>query len=590
MQNQQDSWASYRWGLGAEGFTLLLGRLPAGTEALISDIWSQICPQGAVLSFDAAQEHLAQCAGPAILFTNRDAVVPVDGFTENAFAVFCLDEDGFTCSILLAGQLRTIARGNFLSMDDPQVEAVIRCLLSALVGGDLRISRVYKEEDNLASCLLWGIHTGLDGLDLAPAEQSHGEPISPSRFTLEDRAIPILDFEYAFEGANPMDMLVHFEMPKNPLLVNTLRDVVQESLQFFTLFSAKLVVADGRYYLMYSGASPLVTLREECFWNPDVFNLADMGRYMRRVRSVPGESLFHVTLTPTQSGILFGVSLSHIVADGSALVHFIKSVMSVVMGQPALASSHLRSFQRCGKMLTQYSESADQSHPSLMEVPRYYQDFCLDNDSLEALLREHGSALLAPRHAVLSAYVLKHYLGYFYRGTAQVRLRTACDLRDRFPSIKRNYLGNAFIDVVVSFDYVHLLAMTIGEVAEQIDEQMRVALSQQAVMQGFRMTAQGVVPCNPDGALGLGFNPDTDLVGSSIAGVTGGALTRAAQLMKPKVLGPFFTAHKGFLMYEREGVTHIALISDRPFASDPDRSAQHSQVADADPDELLLAY
>src|SRR5690606_1214013 len=117
----------------------------------------------------------------------------------------------------------------------------------------------------------------------------------------------------------------------------------------------------------------------------------------------------------------------------------------------------------------------------------------------------------------------------------------------------------------------------------------RQALSPDNIRENFQLTDDGIVPVNRSGKRGAGFDPATDIVGSSIAVVLDGTLTHAMQFMQPLMMGPFFTAHKGFLMHESGGVTRIALISEHPFQSAS--AVQPGSPAHEDrEEELLLAY
>src|SRR5690606_4701275 len=147
------------------------------------------------------------------------------------------------------------------------------------------------------------------------------------------------------------------------------------------------------------------------------------------------------------------------------------------------------------------------NEPGLMDLDRRYCEAEISDEQLEFLLNHFGQGLTAPRHTVLSAYVRKTYMHHYSRGTPNVRLRTACDLRERFPGIKRNYVGNAFVDVVVDFDYAEFQSMTIGGVARIIDQSIRQALSPDNIRENFQLTDDGIVPVNRSGKRGAGFDP-----------------------------------------------------------------------------------
>jgi len=479
--------------------------------------------------------------------------------------------------------------------------ALVKNILCSELDQSLLVSRVFKTANDVPVIHYKGLVTGPDGLTFsndAPlgVDGANGIPHDPVAFSdcLNGLTIPLNDYEYAFIGTHPMEMLAHFNVPNNKEILAVLENNITECLKHFDLFNSRLVSIDDGYYLQHDNSDLAFAIRPEIHWDTDAFDLRDIGDYLQRVKSLPGERLFLATITPTQSGVLFGVSLSHILGDGASLASFNKSVMSILLGAPAILPSRKRSFYQSGKRLPNSLgrsigdgavEGSDGGHSieDLMGNERYFFDREISGDEMKFLLTHYGAGLTAPLHSVLSAYALKEYMAYFYRDTDTIRLRTACDLRERFPGVDKNYLGNAFIDVVVEFSYLEFNKMDVAEVAQRIDRCMCLALTEERINEGFEMTEHGVCIVNQSGQLGSGFNPDTDIVGS---GVVASDDPDVVQMMQPDIVGPFFSAHKGFLMYEKEGVRHLVVVSDRPFPS----TQKNEGVAEEFQEDELLAY
>tara|TARA_Y100000589_G_scaffold27008_6_gene22524 strand:- start:50035 stop:51918 length:1884 start_codon:yes stop_codon:yes gene_type:complete len=548
----------------------------------------------------------------------RDNDIYIQHHSNSVFAFMLVEGE---CRLILSFSPVCADRNSMEKMDYLVIEVALTwILLKCIDDGDLRILKYALTENGEPALFLSGRLVPHKGIELSSyiisSELSASMASDTEAFfcTISEiistvlfpvLSVPVFEFEKKFIASRSNDLVVHFPLNHlvskykenisssngrllthsivegmgsgNPakicMALTHLTCAIQELMPCFELFRSKLVVDDHRHVnLVRCTTEEIINVMPERSINPN--ELADYEvskNFFVPVKSLPGESLVTLTLTPTDSGIALGISMSHLVSDGGSANLFLGALYRLVGLEKFMLPSLQRSYWVMESYVARASidalvrssvsltldecdlvELSNETRVSGLYYPRYVE---VHRFSDLPRVDEYGfsSCLKYPSNSIAMATMLVEFADRFgFHNTKDLQVKSAINARSRLPGLDDNYVGNAFIEVPITVPRYYVDRGNIPELARLIDTVFSKFSDPDYIESVCEVTEVGLSYTPPD-TLGC------DLFISNISAFKD-LTSSSCDFMSAYVSAPV-----GMIILQQEGFAYIQLFSDKPF-------------------------
>jgi len=231
--------------------------------------------------------------------------------------------------------------------------------------------------------------------------------------------LSLLQNEYVL-GTEPLEIL--FFWNKESTFLET-QESIFRAVKYYNIFSSRLIqTGQNEFALQYCKDGfqfNFLPLIDDTF---DNINIEDIKKKLVKVKTLPGESLFAITVIPVRGGRFVGISCSDAVADVFALILLCFAWKSIIEGKRFLHPSPQRLFK--GKpvdfdktdkaFIPSLSELSDaiQKRVRLSNVKKYtnreyFTDELLNELQLKA--KSENKKCIISHSQIITSFLLKKY-------------------------------------------------------------------------------------------------------------------------------------------------------------------------------------
>ena len=283
-------------------------------------------------------------------------------------------------------------------------------------------------------------------------------------------------------GLNPLDVLLFY---KKGISLLKIRESFFKTLDYYNLFSSRMIMTDqDKFALLYCTDGAQLNILPSIDVTMDNINIDDVKNMMVQVKTLPGKHLFAVTVIPIQDGMLAGISCSHAVADGIALILFLYSWGLIIEGKDFPRPSPQRLFKgppvRFDKINKKFIPPLSGlshviqnrvNHDNKVKVyckNEYFSDELLNEIKNEA--RKENPRCLISNNQIMTSILLKKYHHRILPNTNKVIVKNPIDLRSVHPDIDSFYIGNAYTCSFTEFTKDEIDKMSTTEISYRLKE------------------------------------------------------------------------------------------------------------------------
>mgnify|MGYP003687814849 FL=1 len=422
--------------------------------------------------------------------------------------------------------------------------------------------------------------------------------------------LPVFGFEKKFIASRSNDLIVHFpleyliskykevyrssnrpllegslvenmvlEKPeKNVMALTYLKVAIRNLLPCFELFTSRLVVDDHRNVnIKRCTTDDIITIAPECRITPhELHDYETAKSFFVPVKSLPGESLVTMMLTPTASGIALGISVSHLVSDGGSANLFLGALYRLVGLESFVLPSMQRSYwlmescvdrasidalERSSISLklneTDLAVLSKETRGSNRYYPRHVEIHTLSNSPRIADF-SLSSSLKFPSNSVAIAITLVEFISRFgFDNEKELKVKSAINVRSRLFGLDYDYVGNAFVEVPITVPPYSIDRGNLHKLAKIIDTAFSQFSDPDYLESVCEVTDIGLSYTPPD-------NQGCDLFISNISAFKD--LTSSSC----DFMTAFISAPVGIIILQQEKFTYVQLFSDKPFVCKED--------------------
>jgi len=310
-----------------------------------------------------------------------------------------------------------------------------------------------------------------DEKNVAYLKENYGKNILP---------LSLLQNEYVL-GTEPLEIL--FFWNKESTFLET-KESIFRAVRHYNIFSSRLIqTGQNKFALQYCKDGfkfNFLPFIDDTF---DNINIEDIKKKLVKVKTLPGESLFAVTVIPVKGGRFVGISCSDAVADVFALILLCFAWKSIIERKRFLRPSPQRLFK--GKP-ADFDKTDKTFIPSLSELSNaiqkrvrissvkkytkreYFTDELLNELQLTA--KSKNEKCIISRSQIITSLLLKKYHDIISPDAESVVLRNPINLREVHPDVDPMYIGNAFFDNTTRYSRDEIERMSIYEIAYRLNE------------------------------------------------------------------------------------------------------------------------
>jgi len=286
------------------------------------------------------------------------------------------------------------------------------------------------------------------------------------------------NMEKLFLGASPIDNVVRY--PNRPDLLALNRAFWQAICHHPFMTSCISHHADGElFYTFNPNMAELVICPE--LESRDAASQPS-NAFVESVITEAGEPLFRVCITPlTGGGIIMGYSISHAIGDGFTIQTFLKTWAEYYRGSaPELSTTDQHRYKLSNNDQQEIINRAATKRS--IEGSAHTQRSARHEEKIELTpmfikgLRNLSSdtkrEYRPSTHAALMAFSLKTCAELLFKDRVELRVRNPIDLRGLLPNLYTGYMGNAWVDAIMTFGKEDVGTQPLAEIASTIEESM----------------------------------------------------------------------------------------------------------------------
>jgi len=344
-----------------------------------------------------------------------------------------------------------------------------------------------------------------------------------------DDRIKLSSIDRGFIGSRPLLNLQFYEQPLDP---EHLYRCLLTTLDVLPTFSAKIVAdEDGEHWLQHV----------ERYFNFDVgemrlhrdlsatdrIDLRELEGLVDDAPTALERPVMSVRLTRLPKGCALALSFSHSVADAETLKLFGLTLIHAIyqLELPTFSKQRCFPFERRrqepllarqeGPSYRQHPyQSRHPPRPGQVEFLQLSADFVQQQ---HALLRQQG--LKCTSHDVIAAWLIKNHAYSLLTPRRQMNIRIPVDVRPLSKQLEPTYLGNSFVDSLLSWPVEQVEALSLGEIAQAIRTTLERVKSPAYLDERIFLDEHGINYSRFGAEDKQGFDPEGDVIITSVGEV-----------------------------------------------------------------------
>jgi hypothetical protein len=274
------------------------------------------------------------------------------------------------------------------------------------------------------------------------------------------RLLPLSEYDTSLVGAPPIDLLLHYP---HPLDAAALGEHLGPVVEAFNVFASRLAAPDdGVLALVHDPDGVVFTVRPALAWPGGRLELELVDACVDRVRTMPGEPMTRITVTPVPGGTLLGFSVSHTVADAHSVQEFFRAWSRSIAGRGRPVAPVRR----------RYPTAPGDGRPPV----------------------ELGTD----------------------RPLGGMTVHMPVDLRSLHPEVEIDYVGNAFIVVSERFEEAEVASLPHPAIAARLRACLARSLDRATLLARIRVRANGLEHRQLAWSDGQLLDPEGDIVASNL--------------------------------------------------------------------------
>lgn len=349
-------------------------------------------------------------------------------------------------------------------------------------------------------------------------EENYGKNILPLS-VIENEDLP---------GTKPLEVLGFYKKETSLALA---KESIFKAVEHYNLFSSRLImIDDNKFALQYCTDGieyhelPLI---DDTF---DNINIEDIKKQIVHVKTLPGEPLFAVTIMPVKDGIFGGISCSHAVADGIALILLLYTWGCIKDGNVFPVPSPQRLFNgnpissdKIDKVfippLSELSNKIQNKVHNINNIKTYMKREYFSDEFLEEIknkAKSENAKDVISSNQIITSFLLKKYHNQVLPATERIVIRTPVNIREIHPDIDFLYIGNAYIDNTTEFTKDEIDKMSLYDIAYRLRESIAHTRNKDFIKEIAYLSKYGI-EFNADIFKSYPtYNVETDIVASNL--------------------------------------------------------------------------
>ncbi len=306
-----------------------------------------------------------------------------------------------------------------------------------------------------------------------------------------------------FVGSRPLDLLLFYK--KNTSILK-LQDSFLKAAEHYNLFSSRLImIGQNKFALQYCTDAIKINILPPINETFDNINIDDVKKMIVPVKTLPGEPLVAITGIPIKDGVFGGISCSHAITDGIALMLFLYAWSCIIEDRDFLLPSPKRLFKgnplRSDKIdkvfIPPLSELSDEiqnrvksDHVKTYAKREYFSDEFLNEIKNKA--KSENAEYNISDHQIMTSFLLKKYHNYILPDTDKLRSTTPFDIREIHPDIDSMYIGNAVCMSYTEFTKDEIDKMSIYEIANRLKKSINSVRNENYIKKIIYLSKYGI--------------------------------------------------------------------------------------------------
>ncbi len=295
---------------------------------------------------------------------------------------------------------------------------------------------------------------------------------------MNNRFLPLSMLDAQFVGADSFKLVFYY---RKSFDIDHVYRSFRKVLQDFDILSSRLVRADTGDFLIQQTKTGALFVIQPAIKNKDINQIdLDINEEIAvKVEALPGRPMLIVTVTPIDSGVILGLSYSHIIADGYTLDMFCSAWEAVAQGKTYKMPSKQRSYKH-GFSENQIMRKGMQINVNHhLASPRnsekyHYREINVTKEFISSIHEKaQDQGKLISEFQIVNAYLLKEYSQKILPGKDIVTVKNPVQIRKLHPDIDEGYVGNAFVDSITVFQGNEIENKSLIDIAVKIKNSIR---------------------------------------------------------------------------------------------------------------------
>lgn len=344
----------------------------------------------------------------------------------------------------------------------------------------------------------------------------------------EDR-IKLSSIDRGFIGSRPLLNLQFYERMLDP---EQLYQCILTTMEVLPTFSAKIVKDEaGEYWLQhverYFNFEVVEMRLHRDLVSADRIVLRELEGLVDDAPTALERPVTSVRLVRLPQGCALALSFSHSVADAETLKLFGLTLIAAIYQMELPTFSKQRSFpfeRRRREPVVPRREAPSylqhpyrSSHPPRQGQVEWLQ---LSADFVEqqlAQLRQAGFECTS--HDVIAAWLIKNHAHSLLAPKQQINIRIPINVRPLSTQLEPTYLGNGFVDCLLTWPVEEVEALGLGDIAQAIRRTLERAKSPAYLDERLFLDEHGLNYSRFGAEDKQGFDPESDVIITSVGEV-----------------------------------------------------------------------